>query len=69
MLLKTLWSYSTNDFPAMNVASLLKRVKVSAIRGVPCTVHGRVIGRGVPGLIWSEDFVIQDRGAATRRVS
>ena len=61
MLFKTLWSYSTGDFPSMNVASLLKRVKVSAIRGVPCTLSGTVIGRGVPGLIWSEDFVIQDR--------
>ena len=35
-------------------------VKVSRIRPVPCTVRGRIIGKGVPGLIWSEDFVMQD---------
>jgi heat shock protein HtpX len=60
MLIKTLVSYRGGAFPEMNVAGLLKKVKVSAIRGVPCTVKGTVIGRGVPGLIWSEDFVVRD---------
>ncbi len=60
MLSKTLFSYRGGAYPEMNVASLLKKVKVSGIRGVPCTIEGTVIGRGVPGLIWSEDFVIQD---------
>jgi Zn-dependent protease with chaperone function/Zn-finger nucleic acid-binding protein len=58
MLLKTLFSYRGGVFPRLTVAGLLKKVKVSAVRGVPCTIHGQVIGRGVPGLIWSEDFVI-----------
>jgi Zn-dependent protease with chaperone function/Zn-finger nucleic acid-binding protein len=61
MLLKTLWSYRGDDFPGMNLAGLLRNVKVSAIRGVPCSIRGTVIGRGVPGLIWSEDFVIRDQ--------
>jgi heat shock protein HtpX len=60
MLVKTWFSYSSGDFPSLNVAGLLKKVKVSAVRGVPCTLRGTVIGRGVPGLIWSEDFVIRD---------
>ncbi len=60
MFIKTWWSYRSDDFPSINVAGLLKNVKVSAIRGVPCTIRGTVIGRGVPGLIWSEDFVIRD---------
>jgi Zn-dependent protease with chaperone function len=60
LMVKTWWSYRSDDFPALNVASLLKNVKVSAIRGVPCTIRGTVIGRGVPGLVWSEDFVIRD---------
>ena len=45
----------------MNVSSLLKKVKVSGVRPVPCTIEGRLIGRGVPGLLWSEDFVLQDK--------
>lgn len=60
-LVKTVFSYShPTHFPLMNIASLLKKVKVSAVRPIPCTLKGKIIGRGVPGLIWSEDFVMQD---------
>jgi heat shock protein HtpX len=48
MFVKTWFSYASGDFPSLNVAGLLKKVKVSAVRGVP-------------GLIWSEDFVIRDQ--------
>ena len=57
---KALRMYPTRVFPAFNVSGLLASVKVSAVRPVPCTVRGKIIGRGVPGLIWSEDFVMQD---------
>jgi Zn-dependent protease with chaperone function len=59
-LIKTHVSYRSPAFPAMAIASLLKKVKVSAVRPVPCKVRGTIIGRGIPGLIWSEDFVMQD---------
>jgi len=52
--------YRDDYFPKMSVSALLKRVKVSSIRPVPCTVKGKVIGRGVPGYIFSEDFVMKD---------
>jgi len=61
MLLKTLFAYRGGTYPETSIAGLLKNVKVSAVRGIPCTLRGTVIGRGVPGLIWSEDFVIQDQ--------
>lgn len=54
------FSYNFSYFPEMNIASLLKKVKVSKIRPVPCVVKGKIVGRGIPGLIWSEDFVLQD---------
>lgn len=60
LLFKTLFSYKHGHFPEMTIANLLKEVKVSSVRPVPCTLKGMVIGRGVPGLIWSEDFVLQD---------
>jgi Zn-dependent protease with chaperone function/Zn-finger nucleic acid-binding protein len=60
MLVKVGFSYPADDFPEMSVSSLLKKVKVSAVRGVPCRLKGMVVGKGVPGLIWSEDFVLQD---------
>jgi Zn-dependent protease with chaperone function/Zn-finger nucleic acid-binding protein len=58
--LKTGFSYRAGFFPDMFVSSLLKKVKVSAVRPVPCRVKGTIIGRGIPGLIWSEDFIMQD---------
>ena len=44
----------------MSIAALLKKVKVSAVRPVPCRLEGIIIGRGVPGYIFSEDFVLRD---------
>lgn len=59
-LIRTRFSYRGHFFPEMEVASLLKQVKVSGIRGVPCKLKGKIIGRGVPGYILSEDLVLQD---------
>jgi hypothetical protein len=43
-----------------SVASLLKEVKVSPVRTSFVVVRGTIVGRGVPGYIFSEDFVLQD---------
>ncbi|MBU0547739.1 MAG: M48 family metalloprotease [Candidatus Omnitrophica bacterium] len=59
-LIHTLFSYPDSDFPVLNIKNLLSKIKVSAIRPVPCLIRGKIIGRGVPGLIFSEDFVMQD---------
>jgi heat shock protein HtpX len=58
--LKTRFRYRRGLFPHMTTASLLGHVKVSDVRPVPATVTGTIIGKGVPGLIWSEDFVLRD---------
>ena len=60
MLYKLRFSYPRDVFPEMNVSSLLKKVKVSGVRAVPCSLKGKIIGKGVPGLIWSEDFILKD---------
>ncbi|MFC1708562.1 M48 family metalloprotease [Candidatus Omnitrophota bacterium] len=60
-LFSVIFSYDFKYFPEFNISSLLKKVKVSAVRPVPCILKGKLIGRGVPGLIWSEDFVLQDQ--------
>lgn len=59
-LAKNYLAYRSGNFPASTVADLLKEVKVSPVRTVPVTLRGSVIGRGVPGLIFSEDFVMRD---------
>lgn len=60
-LLKTLFCYRGTVFPEMNVASLVSKVKVSEVRPVPVTLKGKIIGKGVPGYIFSEDMVLQDQ--------
>nr|CRH05405.1 putative Ste24 endopeptidase [Candidatus Magnetococcus massalia] len=57
------WSYRRSYFPQMSIATLLKRVKVSPVRGVPCCVKARVLGRGDPGYIFSNDLVVKDETA------
>ena len=42
------------------IANLLGEVKVSNITSIPCTLEGNVIGRGNPGCIFSEDFILRD---------
>jgi len=59
-LLKTRFKYRKGRFPKRTVADLVGEVKVSHIRPVPATLLGRIIGRGIPGLIWSDDLVLQD---------
>jgi len=59
-MIRLRFTYPTHSFPEMSVATLLRRVKVSGVRPVPCRLSGSVRGKGVPGLIWSDDFVMQD---------
>ena len=43
-----------------SVRELLGVVDVSGITPVPCEVKGKIIGRGNPGCVFNEDFVIKD---------
>jgi Zn-dependent protease with chaperone function len=60
-ILKTNFVYRRDFFPHLSVVALLHKVKVSAVRPVPAVLTGTIIGKGVPGLVWSEDFVLRDR--------
>ena len=60
MLAKTLLVYRGDYFAPLAVSGLLHKVKVSNVRPVPARLRGTIIGKGVPGLIWSEDFVMRD---------
>lgn len=57
---RTLFAYPKRYFPEAQVAPLVGEIKVSKIRCVPATLQGKIIGRGIPGLYWSEDLVLQD---------
>ena len=53
--------YRKKDFKKSTVEELLGETKVSGITPVECELKGSVIGRGDPGYIFSEDFVIRDK--------
>lgn len=54
------YSKKGGEFKNSNVRELLSEVKVSHITSIPCTLEGTIIGRGNPGCIFNEDFVIKD---------
>ena len=53
--------YSTKEFKESTVRDLLGEVKVSHITSIPCSLEGNIIGRGNPGCIFNEDFIIKDK--------
>lgn len=61
LFIRSLFLYPRRTFMDMSIASLLKKVKVSAVRPVPCVLKGTIIGKGNPGSYFSDDFYIQDK--------
>jgi len=49
-----------DGYQSTTVENLLGEVKVSHVTSVPCVLKGTIIGRGNPGCIFNEDFVIKD---------
>jgi hypothetical protein len=58
-MVRLMFSYG-NPFKPAKVADLVGEVSVSHIRCIPVELEGQIIGRGVPGLFWSKDLVMQD---------
>ncbi|NVK18902.1 MAG: M48 family metalloprotease [Methylocystaceae bacterium] len=61
LFIRSLFLYPQRKFMDMSIASLLKKIKVSAMRPVPCVIKGTIIGKGNPGSYFSDDFYIQDK--------
>ena len=59
--LKRRFVYPRDMSQPRTVGELMSEVKVSRVRAVPGTLQGRIIGKGIPGLYWSEDLVLQDQ--------
>ncbi len=47
-------------FQDKTVLDLVTYVKASPVRCIPANIHGRIIGRGIPGYYFSEDLYFQD---------
>jgi len=49
-----------NNYVKTNIRNLLGEVKVSDVTSIPCELEGSVVGKGDPGYIFSEDFILKD---------
>jgi Zn-dependent protease with chaperone function len=52
--------YPGDHRPAPEVAGLLERLDAGPVAGIPVTVKGRIVGRGMPGYVLSPDLVVAD---------
>lgn len=60
LYLRFIRSHKNSNYKETNVSELLGEVKVSHVTSIPCILEGNIIGRGNPGCIFNEDFVIKD---------
>lgn len=59
ILLKYYYSYGKR-YEQRSIKELLDRDDASPVKGIPTILKGKVIGKGIPGLFYSEDLVIDD---------
>jgi len=52
--------HKNKGYKDYKVSDLISEVKVSGITSIPCVIEGTVIGKGDPGYIFDEDFVLKD---------
>ena len=60
-LVKLSFTHKNKGYKPCSVFDLLSEVKVSGVTSVPCILEGEIIGRGDPGCIFNEDFVLKDQ--------
>ena len=58
-LLKYRWIHP-KKFEPKEISDLLGEVDVSRVKCIPCEIKGQIIGRGDPGCVFNEDFVMKD---------
>lgn len=59
MLVRHYFIYRKKHEPS-TIEELLIREDASPIKGIPAVLEGNIVGRGVPGLFYSEDLVLDD---------
>jgi Zn-dependent protease with chaperone function len=57
---KQQFRYPADHQPVDEIAGLLERLDAGPVAGIPVTVRGQIIGRGMPGYILSPDLVVAD---------
>ena len=53
-------AHKNKNYKECKVVDLLSEIKVSGVTSIPCIIKGEVIGRGDPGCMFDEDFILKD---------
>ena len=61
ILVLTIYKYPNKKPQETTIIDLMSDIYASPVRGKSVSFEGTIIGRGVPGLIFSEDLMIQDK--------
>lgn len=62
VLIRTLYAYTrSRDFENTTVSDLMDDIYTSKIRGRPIRLQGKIVGKGIPGYIFSEDLMFEDK--------
>jgi Zn-dependent protease with chaperone function len=61
ILVSTIYKYPGKKAQETTIIELMSDIYASPVRGKPVALEGIIVGRGVPGLIFSEDLMIQDK--------
>jgi Zn-dependent protease with chaperone function len=60
-MVRAFYKFSFGDSQQATVDVLMADLYASPVRGQPCKLSGKVMGRGVPGYMFSEDLMFQDK--------
>lgn len=60
-IVQTFYRYPSTAAKPITILDALSDPYASPIRGKPVEIQGRIVGKGVPGLIYSEDMMMQDQ--------
>jgi len=60
IILQTIYKYREGVYSECNVIDLMVDIYASPIRGKPVKLKGKIVGKGIPGYIFSEDMLLED---------
>ncbi|MCU1484320.1 MAG: putative protease [Actinomycetia bacterium] len=60
LVLRTALQHPAGHEPIDRVTDLLDRLDASPVTGIAVSIRGRVLGRGMPGYVFSPDLVVSD---------
>ncbi len=65
LLFVALYKYPAGIAPRTTILDQMRNPYASPVHGVPIKLDGKVIGRGMPGYVFSEDLMLQDSTGLT----